>query len=160
MAFTDLYTLEQVKEFINVAEDDDVFTTFLVAIDRDILDYCGPHSGMNTLEGSNGFMVFQPRCSVASVSITSPTPAPAFEATPEDIRITDSYKGKFTVSYMVSNDEVTRRRIPFIEMVKVRLGYDPQLASASTGLLYDKTHLPDMNEYWKIMASIRTLGIL
>ena len=148
--FPDIATI---RRFIAVSIDDTTLEYLVDSVDQDMIDFAGPHSGTQTVNGLDGIAVLQPRPNDGATFTL--TPEATFTATERLIRAATAEA--FTVAYTVDVNEVKRRRGPFIELLKLRLGYNPQAASLPTGLAYSTTPIYDQGKYNAILKGLMVL---
>ena len=148
-----------VRKYIAVSIDDTDLEYIVDSVDQDMIDFAGPHSGSHTVNGLDGIAILQPRPTDGSTFTvrqrSTSDEITAYEATGALVRAETSVA--FTVTYTVDTDEVKRRRAPFVELLKLRLGYNPQAASLPTGLAYSTTPIYDRVQYDAILRGLLVL---
>ena len=139
-----------IRKFVALTIDDTSLEYIVDSVDQDMIDFAGPHSGTHTVQGGDGIAILQPR----PMDGTSYVLAPAVAFTVTGYVVAAQTVSPFTVTYTVDTDEVKRRRAPFVELLKLRLGYNPRSASLPTGLVYSTTPIYDQEAYDRILFGL------
>ena len=157
MAWTELYAnVDALKAYLaGVKLSDSALTALADTVDQDIIDQCGPHSGVHTVVGGNGYVAFQPRANTAMPIALDPVRT--HKVNEVGVTITDGFTGEVEVTYRVDGSELNRRRAPFIEMLKLRIGYRPQTATVQSGLQFSAAPVFDQRQYDALLESLMVI---